>query len=470
MGSFVIIILLLAILQSILFYNHELGLNVILFLIPLLVFLVYVLSNKKKIKNVKGLLFLIPITLLGLTYFLYTNEDFNDINTFVIPLLIIFMYIYTIKPTYSFSDLLPETLSFVFEPISCISKFYRVVKSKINSSKKEKKKEKKLTSVLVILPIVVVVILLLGSADPTFKKVFSIVYDFIKEVLSENIIGRLIVIFIFFTYLGATINYLLYGYDSNRKDKKVVNNIKEYTMKLLLTVLNVIYIVFAIIQIKSLIFNDISGNMTYAEYARNGFFQLMVISLINLIILFLSKRVNGNKYEKYNNVMGVVLVVLTAIIISSSFIRMYMYECAYGFTTSRILVYAALVTESIVLIPTTIYIFNPKLNIFKYYLITIVSVYTFVCILPIDYIIANKNINMYYEDNDIDFDLEYLENGNYDNINLLIDLYNNTNDNYMKHDLEDYFEEISDSATINGIEEFNISKYNAIKKIEDFNS
>ena len=62
--------LVLVILNSILIVKQSLGINVILFTLPLLVFLYYYLKLNKLIKNKRGLLFFIPIIILSCMYFL----------------------------------------------------------------------------------------------------------------------------------------------------------------------------------------------------------------------------------------------------------------------------------------------------------------------------------------------------------------------------------------------------------------
>ena len=59
--------ILLALLHSILIVSQDLGINVILFTVPLLCFLIYMMKEAKVIKNKKGLLFVIPIILLSTT-------------------------------------------------------------------------------------------------------------------------------------------------------------------------------------------------------------------------------------------------------------------------------------------------------------------------------------------------------------------------------------------------------------------
>ena len=78
--------LLLCLLHSILLVHQSFGINVLLFMIPLLGTIIYFLKENKAIKNKMGLLILIPILILSSTYFVYSNV-FNSINILVIPFL-----------------------------------------------------------------------------------------------------------------------------------------------------------------------------------------------------------------------------------------------------------------------------------------------------------------------------------------------------------------------------------------------
>ncbi len=407
MGGYVIYIFLLTILHSVLFFDKSLGINVITFITPLLIFLVMILKDNKKIKNKKGLILIIPIMLLALSYFIYDNTFVNMMNPIAMTILLITMYILTINPTDNIAKFIKDGLKLVFEPLSCISKFYNIVSLKISEKLKlSESGKKKFQSLLIVIPIVIIIILLLCSADLVFKAYFKDLFNLFEKLKLDNIIVRIIRGLILFTYLGATVNYLLFSYkeDKNNKDKKL--KIDNYTIKLLLTILNVIYIIFDFIQIKSLMLHQVAKSINYAEYARSGFFQLMFISLINITIILVSKHEKED--TKYTKAMSITMVLLTLVIIISSALRMYMYESAYGYTLLRLLVYAILLTETILLIPTIVYILNSKVKIFRYYLIIITTAYTILCLTPLDCIIANNNINKYYKDKKID--LLYLEN------------------------------------------------------------
>lgn len=473
MINLLIYILFLTIYNSILFFEKELGLSVILFNIPLLAFIYYILKKQNLIKNKKGLLFIIPIVLLSLTYLIFNNDFFNTINILAIPVLFALMYIYTINPTFNLKNLTLNILNIFIKPLSHISNIYNLLTENITKKLKISKKAIKVfKSIIIVLPVTIVILLLLSSADQIFSSIFSSFFELFNKIslpqILTNFIKRLIPIILLFFYLAATINFLLYNFSKTKYEEKNFSiKLDQFTIKLLLTTLNIIYVIFDIIQIRSLIFHQISMNISYAEYARQGFFQLMFVSFINLIIILISKNIEKNSSEKTHNylkTMNLIMVFLTLIIIVSSFLRMYMYECAYGYTLLRLLVYFSLITEVILLIPTIIYILNSKFNIVKHFIIILVTAYTIINFVNVDYLIAKRNINRYNKVDNID--IYYLMNHTTDNVSQLIELYNSTDDIELKQEISNYLNKLNTKTT--SITEFNFSKYSATKQIEKF--
>ena len=463
MKNYILFILLFAVLHSALFYNRLFALNVILFIIPLLVFLILILKQNKKIKNKWGLLFIIPIVLLSISYFIYDNDFVRRFNVLAIPGLILMMYIYTIEPTYKIPDFIKNIAYLIFEPFNCIGKFYNLVSLELNKLFKiSDKSKKRIKSFLIVIPIVIIVLVLLSNADMIFGNMFTGFFNLFKSIKIDHIVGRVIRGLIFFTYFGAVINYLMFNYKGEKVKETKPFKLDNYTIKLLLTSLNVIYIVFDFIQIKSLMLHQVAKNINYAQYARAGFFELMAISFINLVIILMSKH--SKEDTKYNKTMSVIMVLLTLIIIVSSAFRMHMYESAYGYTELRLLVYASLITEIVLLIPTIAYILNSKVNIFKYYMIILVTAYTVLALTPLDHIIANNNINRYYAKGKID--IEYLENYSCDNVPLLIELHDKTDDKELKENIANYLQS-NEFCTVRDFREYNISRIKAKNGIKD---
>lgn len=454
--------IILCLLHSILLVNQNLGINVILFTIPLLGTIVYLLKENKSIKNKKGLLLIIPIIILSSTYFIYSNI-FNMLNILVIPALYLLMYAITMDKIKRFLDVLREIVSLIFKPLDYLSSFYKESVKELPKGKISQNTKKVLKSLLIVIPVVIVVLLLLISADQIFGNLFSKFNILIEDETIGKIIIRIINFVILFFYLGGTLYYISKKYkDDNVEEEK--KNLKDpLTINILLTTLNIIYIVFDIIQINSLLLHRVSSGFNYADYARSGFFQLMFISVINIVIILLSKK---SKEKNYTKIMSLLTVLLTLVIIVSSFYRMFLYEQAYGYTVLRLGVYIILITEVLLLIPTIFYIFNKKVKIVSYYLIITIAVYSLVNCFSIERIIAENNIRRYERTGKID--LYYLENNNYDNLNQLRKLSKKIEeDNRIlpvdKKILEDYIKYMDKGNNFN-ILEFNISKHNAKKE------
>ena len=463
--------IILCILHSILLVNQSLGINVVLFTVPLLIFLILMMEQEKVIKNKLGLLFVIPIVLLSTTYFIYDNT-FKYLNIIVIPILYFLMYIFTIKPMYTLGDTIVEFLNLLVKPLNSIGMFTKEniktlpkkAKTKSNKVEKKEKNYDLLISLLVVVPVVIIVLLLLASADSIFgglfKNIFNIDLSFLRL---DEVVTRVILFVILFFYLGSTIFFLTKIYP---KEKRVKGESKEYkplTLNMLLISLNIIYVVFDIIQINSLLLHRVAKGFNYASYARSGFFQLMFITFINISIVLLSKKC---KEETKTKIMSIVMILLTYIINISAFYRMFLYEQAYGYTVLRLGVYAILITEAILFIPTIVYIINKKVNILNWYIIITIAVYSIINCFSVDRVIAENNIERYARTGKID--LYYLQNTNYDNLNQLRELYKNIQndkkiDKYDKDNLRIYIGHMDkrNESTFFG---YNISKEQAKEK------
>lgn len=191
------------------------------------------------------------------------------------------------------------------------------------------------------IPVLIISITLLSSADAMFNYYVSQV-DF-KLVLEWGI--TIVFAIPIFYYYGA----ISYGHLSTKErilyeEEKVANKISKLssipqmvftTMECLLVLT---YLLFIIASIQSLLSN-IGMNkdlFSYSNFARQGFFELCMISTLNLVLLLgirlLSKDKNAFSYgiEK-------ILIFETLLIIVSAMIKMIMYIQVYdAFTYLRI--------------------------------------------------------------------------------------------------------------------------------------
>jgi hypothetical protein len=84
-----------------------------------------------------------------------------------------------------------------------------------------------------------------------------------------------------------------------------------------------------------------TAGLTYAEYARSGFWQLLVVTMLALAVIAIAARLAPRETPSDRLWIRLLLgglAVLTLLIVASALSRMWAYEQAYGFTRLRLLV------------------------------------------------------------------------------------------------------------------------------------
>ena len=325
-----------------------------------------------------------------------------------------------------------------------------------------------IVGIVIAIPILIVILVLLASADSIFSKelgevintIFSL--DIFESETYIHLFFRAIIVIIITVYLIALLYNILED-DFTKKDAKEERNrtVDSTIGNTILTILNLVYLVFCYIQISVLFMR--AGNMEnfdYASYARQGFFQLMAVSVINLIIILVtSKRNEIQKKMSYTKVMNLCLALFTLIILFSSFYRMYLYEQEYGYTFLRLMVYFALITEAILIIPTVMYILDMKINLTKTYFVVIIIMYLIVNYINIDNVIAKKNIDRYFEDTSgsYELDMSYLGTLGIDAAHQIKRL-ENVEENNIDAEVRYYLSNVRAEVNNMTLQSFNINK------------
>ena len=82
-----------------------------------------------------------------------------------------------------------------------------------------------------------------------------------------------------------------------------------------------------------------SGNLprgiTYAEFARSGFFEICAVACINGIILYAANARGYGNAQKLSDIMSKIIILVTLLLIITAFVKLGMYVWAYGFTQKR---------------------------------------------------------------------------------------------------------------------------------------
>jgi hypothetical protein len=112
---------------------------------------------------------------------------------------------------------------------------------------------------------------------------------------------------------------------------------------IVLVVLDAVFAAFALAQVLAAIgaASDSlrSAGVTYSEYARSGFFQLLWVSGITLVVLVLFSRISGLRQRSSQvafTLLAEIAIALTLMIVVVAFRRLSLYEEVYGFAMLRL--------------------------------------------------------------------------------------------------------------------------------------
>ncbi|MBF6543143.1 DUF4173 domain-containing protein [Nocardia brasiliensis] len=199
-------------------------------------------------------------------------------------------------------------------------------------------------SAVVTLGLLAVFVPLLGGADATFAALF--------DAVTPRVDGGLAFQWIFlFTVLGlaaAGALYLLAAplLPASESDGGLrVRQLRRIEWMLPVGALTALFTVFVSAQFVALFGGDDyvqrTAGLTYAEYARTGFWQLSVVSILTLAVLLVVLRwadqaTAGDRM--WLRALLSAVAVLSLIIVASALGRMWTYQQAYGFTVLRLLV------------------------------------------------------------------------------------------------------------------------------------
>jgi hypothetical protein len=195
---------------------------------------------------------------------------------------------------------------------------------------------------LVTIGLVVVFGTLLSSADAAFG-------DLLTRLIPEISLGTTVVrVFLFgmVTCLTLAGTYLATT-DPRLKDLTPAPGKPSgpYAWAVPLAALNLLFVAFCAVQATVLLTSDKnrllrSTGLNYSEYARQGFFQLVCVTVLVIVVLALAVRHAPRSAPVLVRVLLGLLCALALVIVAVAVRRIYLYEEASGWTRLRLWVHA----------------------------------------------------------------------------------------------------------------------------------
>lgn len=335
--------------------------------------LIVIISNLKIDWYFKTIMFPFFMILVSSTILVMKNDDINKKSFYLlIPIILIIfsnLILILLKGTLDEND---EILNIIVLPIlisiylfSLINKNYKIAlvniplmfkifprylfrNLKFLKIKTNREKTNKILNAVfgIIVGIVfsIVILLLLMSADDYFNKFVSKAFISINFDFSK--IMQFVIFFIIIFSIGVNLIRNRYIVMKENKTRKI-----DHTIIIsMLSVINLVFVLFLISEISKLCGNflQIPNGYIYSSYAREGFFQLLFVTIINFsIILYLIYKTNVIKENKVIRNLVLILIAFSVLLIFNSYYRMFLYIGKFGFTNLRLQVILFLFMELI---------------------------------------------------------------------------------------------------------------------------
>ncbi|KGE16567.1 DUF4153 domain-containing protein [Paenibacillus wynnii] len=476
---------LLAAVHQYLFYGNAIGVSYPIFVVFYYMYMLYYSKDRVRKATWFSYAWLGAILLLSLTYVLFSNPFFFSLNLIAIPALIILHMTFMLhrsQLSWASASLIKKALEQLFPQTfrqwaNLLGSLKKTAGIKVKEGQKDVYR-KVLIGLLISCPLLLVVVSLLSSADGIFNQVLSEISQGLNQIsFGEGFIRTFWVVALGLGFFGYLWGFVKPHVPEEKPNKKAVDFSELFpSIKLdpiiattVLFAVNTVYVLFVVVQF-SYLFGAWEGILpegsSYADYARNGFFELIMVTSINFMILMSTLLLGEKGKELQNKMINVLLYILVAcstVMLYSAYTRLDLYEEAYGYTYIRFLVHAFMLFLGILLIIAGLRIHYQRLPLVKCYILLGVTSYLLMNYIGMDVMIANNNMERYQVSGKLDTD--YLLTLSPEATPILIEFSREENgmlDTYLKEEWK------STATSYPKWQSFNLSQYRSQRELDKY--
>ena len=282
---------------------------------------------------------------------------------------------------------------------------------------------------------------------------FKMIINFIADIFSFNIAE-----IVFYAALAIPVAAYMYGLVSGAVHKKGTDMIKPEaaekavaklkllqpeTVYITLGTVCGLYLVFILSQ-TPYFFSAFTGRrpegwLIYSEYARQGFFELCGIAVINLVILTAGNMTSKKQREgsRILKAFNVAISLITLALIATAFSKMALYIAVYGLTMPRLLPCALMVFMTVVFI-ALIALQKWDFSIVRFALITGAVMFCALCLSNPDALVVRYNTTRYLNGTLSTYDMEIVRRAGDAGVLPALEVYEKTQDESVKTEIAAY--------------------------------
>lgn len=224
---------------------------------------------------------------------------------------------------------------------------------KMRPEKMSKRSWSVLKGLAILVPLFFIFLSLFASADAVFASYLTDIQTWLEKWLEFDLWFEHA---LFITVLTFAFTLFFAGTFFNRYPHQARSDIEHRGGTEAIVVLGgtvLLFAVFLVIQGVTMFGGEAalrSLNLTYSEYARSGFDQLIWVSVLVAALILTIRHFITHKVSNVFIVLQAALVGETMLVLVSAFMRMSLYVQTYGYTPARLFAYWVMLTLGILLL------------------------------------------------------------------------------------------------------------------------
>lgn len=264
---------------------------------------------------------------------------------------------------------------------------------------------------IIAAPVLVIFGILFSHADLAFSQFIK---GFVNITISERMMQHIVLLIFAFAAALSFLSYIFFPKQvepesAHKGSIAATQPDRGIEVMVFLGLIFALFLMFIGFQITYLFGGEASvasAGFTYAEYARRGFWELLVVAMLSLLALLASEKYAGieSKRDRRFLIPAIILIVEVGIIIASAFKRLSLYIDAYGMTMPRFYAAGFIILLSALFILLAVKFIKSKSEQF-FAFGALLSIATFLIAVNFanpDSFIAKFNLNQYIKTGKID--------------------------------------------------------------------
>jgi len=411
----------------------------------------YLIRKGAFVKSGAAIFWLAVTWLIGASYSLWLNQGFGAVRSLFLFSCAVYYVVVA-----SGNTLMGRTSNFLLIDginATIIIPFRNFINQYVSFSalSKGEKRVKILPTLLGIIVAVILASIIIPLLETADAGGFGMVLGFLRPEFGSDFFDMLM-----YAFFAIPVAAYLYGLISGAVHKKGTDIIKREsvekivvamrilqstTINIVLGAICVLYLVFIFSQLPYFFsaFTGVrpEGWLNYAQFARQGFFELVTIAGINLAILTISNLFSKKHRmdSRLLKIFNIALALITLVLIATAFSKMALYIGVYGLTMRRLLPCVFMVFMAIVFV-ALIALQKWDFSIVRMALVVGAIMIAGLSLSNPDAMVVRYNANRYLAGTLSEFDLEILRRAGFAGVLPAIEVYENTDDERLKWNLQ----------------------------------